>query len=60
MKRRIFWKFFAGFFAMSLFLALTFYFLTVGQVRSFYVKTYEEHLQKLGTILNAELIAVWP
>jgi len=60
MKKFIFWKFFAGFFAMSLFLALTFYFLTMGQVRSFYVKTYEEHLQKLGMILSAELTAVWP
>jgi len=60
MKKIIFWKFFAGFFAMSLFLALAFYFITVGQVRSFYVKTYEEHLQKLGTLLTAELTAVWP
>lgn len=60
MKRRIFWKFFAGFFAMSLFLALAFYFLILGQVQSFYVKTYEEHLQKLGTLLSAELTAVWP
>jgi two-component system phosphate regulon sensor histidine kinase PhoR len=60
MRTRIFWKFFAGFLAMSLFLALTFYFLTVGQVRSFYMKTCEEHLQKLGTLLRTELTAIWP
>jgi hypothetical protein len=45
MKKRIFWKFFAGFFAMGLFLAASFYFLTLGDVRSLYLQLQQDKLR---------------
>jgi two-component system phosphate regulon sensor histidine kinase PhoR len=60
MKKLIFWKFFAGFFAISLFLALMSYLLILGQVRYLYLESAKEQLQKLGDLLHAELTSVWP
>ncbi len=59
MKKRIFWKFFAGFFLLSVFLALAFYFLISGQIRIFYMHSKEESLEKLGMLLSAELAQSW-
>ncbi len=60
MKKRIFWKFFAGFFLLSVFLSLAFYCLVVGQARGFYLQTKEESLAQLGSLVRAELAAAWP
>jgi len=60
MKKRIFWKFFAGFFLFSVFLSLAFYFIVVGQARTFYLQTQRESLAQMGGLLRAELAAAWP
>jgi len=60
MKKRIFWKFFAGFFLLSLFLSLAFYSLVVGQARVFYLQSRQEALAQLGELVRAELAADWP
>jgi len=59
-RTRVFWKFFAGFFLFSVFLALVFYFLIIGQARDFYLLAKEESLVKLGSVINFELAGVWP
>jgi two-component system phosphate regulon sensor histidine kinase PhoR len=59
MKKRIFWKFFAGFFAMGLVLAASFYFLTLGDVRSMYLQLQQDKLRSLGNAFAAELTAHW-
>ena len=60
MKKRIFWKFFAALFLLSVVLSLAFYALVVGQARSFYLQTQEESLAQLGGLVRAELAAAWP
>ena len=60
MKKRIFWKFFSGFFVLSLLFGLTFYFLAIRQARSLHLRAVEDHLQKLGDLLSAELTVAWP
>ncbi|MBN2346509.1 MAG: HAMP domain-containing protein [Candidatus Aminicenantes bacterium] len=60
MKKRIFWKFFAGFFLLSVSLALALYFLIIGQLRSLYLQTTEEFMSRLGTLVAAELSPLWP
>ncbi len=59
MKKKIFWKFFAGFFAMGLVLAASFYFLTLGDVRSLYLQLQQDKLHSLGSAFDAELTAHW-
>ena len=59
MKKRIFWKFFAGFFAMGLVLAASFYSLTLGDVRSLYLQLQQDKLLSLGNAFDAELSAHW-
>ncbi len=60
MKKKIFWKFFAGSFMLSLFLSLAFYALVVGQARAFYLQSKQEALAQLGGLVSAELAADWP
>jgi two-component system phosphate regulon sensor histidine kinase PhoR len=60
MKKKIFWKFFAGFFLLSVFLSLAFYSLVVGQARAFYLQSKQEALAQLGGLVSAELAADWP
>jgi len=60
MKRKIFWKFFAGFFLLSVLLSLVFYALVVGQARSFYLNSQQEAMTRLGRLVGAELAAAWP
>ncbi len=60
MKKRIFWKFFAALFLLSVVLSLAFYALIVGQARAFYLQIQEESLAQLGGLVRAELAAAWP
>jgi two-component system phosphate regulon sensor histidine kinase PhoR len=60
MKHRIFWKFFAGFFLLSVLLSLAFYALVVGRAHSFYLRGQQEALARMGGLLGAELAAAWP
>ncbi len=60
MRKKIFWKFFAGSFLLSLFLSLAFYALVVGQARAFYLQSKQEALAQLGGMVRAELAAAWP
>ncbi len=60
MKHRIFWKFFAGFFLLSVLLSLAFYALVVGRARTFYLRSQQEALARMGGLLGAELAAAWP
>ncbi len=59
MKKRIFWKFFAGFFVMGLVLAASFYSLTLGDMRSLYLQLQQDKLRSLGNAFDAELTAHW-
>ena len=59
MKKRIFWKFFASFFIMSLLLAASFYFPTLGEVKSLYLQLQQDKLSTLGDLLHAELTPLW-
>ena len=60
MKKRLFWKFFAGYFLLSVFLTLTFYLLVVDQARQFHRQAKEEALAQLGGLVGAELAPFWP
>ncbi len=60
MKKRIFWKFFAGFIAMGLLLGVSFYFAAVGEAKSLYLQLQQDKLHTLGDLLQAELTALWP
>ncbi len=60
MRKKIFWKFFAALFLLSVVLSLAFYALVVGQARSFYLQTQEESLAQLAGLVRAELAAAWP
>jgi two-component system phosphate regulon sensor histidine kinase PhoR len=60
MKCRIFWKFFSGFFLLSLLLSLAFYALVVGRAHSLHLRSQREALARLGGLVGAELAAAWP
>jgi two-component system phosphate regulon sensor histidine kinase PhoR len=59
MKKRIFWKFFASFFTLSLLLAAAFYFPTLREAKSLYLQLQQDKLRTLGDVFNAELAARW-
>ncbi len=60
MKHRIFWKFFAGFFLLSVLLSMAFYALVVGRAHSFYLRGQQEAMSRLGGMVGAELTSAWP
>jgi two-component system phosphate regulon sensor histidine kinase PhoR len=60
MKKRIFWKFLAGFIAMGLLLGVSFYFAAVGEAKSLYLQLQQDKLRTLGDVLQAELTELWP
>ena len=60
MKKRIFWKFFAGFAAMGLLLGVSFYFAAVGETKSLYLQLQQDKLHTLADVLQAELTELWP
>ena len=59
MKKRIFWKFFAGFFTLSLLLAAAFYFPTLREAKSLYLQLQQDKLRTVGDVFAAELAARW-
>ncbi len=60
MKHRIFLKFFAAFFLLSVLLSLAFYGLVVGRAHSFYLRSQREAMSRLGGMVGAELAVAWP